>query len=96
MKRIFSIFVLFVFFCGTWLVQLSHAQLFYTENPLINTEAPDFTLPSIKSGKVNFTKIREGKSVILFFWATWCPHCRRELGELSERAAQIEKKGIKI
>lgn len=96
MKRIFQIFVLFIFFCGTCLIQLSHAQSFYTENPLINTKAPDFTLSSVKNGKVNFTKIREGKSAILFFWATWCPHCRRQLGELSEQAAQIEKKGVKI
>ncbi len=96
MKRILSIFVLFIFLWGTGLIQLSHAQVFNMENPLIGTEAADFTLSSIKSGKVNFTKIREGKSAILFFWATWCPHCRRELGELSEQAAQIEKKGIKI
>ena len=42
------------------------------------------------------TKYRDGKSAIVFFWATWCPHCREALKELNGQAAQLEEKGIKV
>lgn len=72
------------------------AQLSEMESPLIGKPAPDFSLESVKNGKVSLTKLRDGKGAIVFFWATWCPHCRRQLGELNAQAAEIEKKGIKI
>jgi len=68
----------------------------HMENPLIGQQAPDFFLESVKNGKVSLAKLRDGQGAIVFFWATWCPHCRRQLGELNTQAAEIEKKGIKI
>ena len=49
--------------------------------------APDFTLPSIDEGEppVSLKDFR-GQSVVLNFWATWCPPCRAEMPYL--QAAQ--------
>ena len=71
--------------------------MFFFENPLLGKSAPDFTLATLTSDKVNLTKYREGQPTILFFWATWCPHCREQLVELKNgRLDEIEKKGIKM
>jgi len=40
--------------------------------------APDFTLEDIDARKYSLNDYR-GKVIMLNFWATWCPPCRREL-----------------
>jgi peroxiredoxin len=41
-------------------------------------KAPDFTLKTLSGETVNLSQY-EGKTVILNFWATWCPPCKEEL-----------------
>ena len=43
--------------------------------------APDFTLTD-QYGTVHTLSDYQGKTVFLNFWATWCPPCRRELGDI--------------
>ena len=62
----------------------------------VGKAAPDFTLDTLNAKNVNMTKFREGKPAILFFWATWCPHCRMALKDLNKTAQDIENKNIKI
>ena len=40
------------------------------------TQAPDFKLSDINGKTVKLKKFR-GKDVVLVFWASWCPDCRR-------------------
>lgn len=65
-------------------------------NKLQGQPAPDFVLPDTKGGKYQLSTGRNGKSVILFFWATWCPHCRTQIKELQANKAKIEAKGIQM
>ncbi|MEJ5299440.1 MAG: TlpA disulfide reductase family protein [Thermodesulforhabdaceae bacterium] len=38
--------------------------------------APDFSLPSILDGRtVSLSDFRNSKTVLIYFWATWCPSC---------------------
>lgn len=45
------------------------------------TPAPDFSLPAL-DGKTYTLADFKGKTVVVDFWATWCPDCRKEMDYL--------------
>ena len=55
--------------------------------------APDFTLLDLEDKQFSLSDSR-GKPLILFFWTTWCPYCRKELGLLDEMSAELSESGI--
>jgi thiol-disulfide isomerase/thioredoxin len=56
-------------------------------------KAADFTWD--QNGKqVKFSEFTKGKFVLLNFWGTWCPPCRRELPDLVAISKEMESKGL--
>jgi len=45
--------------------------------------APDFSISRLDGTVVNSAEFR-GRVVVLDYWATWCPACRREMPELEK------------
>ncbi len=57
--------------------------------------APDFKLRSISGNKVKLSDFR-GKTVILNFWATWCPPCRAEIPEIQKFYEDKKNNNVEI
>lgn len=51
--------------------------------PLVGRMAPDFTLTATDGRTFTLSSLR-GKPVVINFWATWCPPCRKEMPELEQ------------
>lgn len=48
-----------------------------TELIASGTKAPDFKMQTPDGKKFQFAKWAKGKTVVLDFWASWCPDCRK-------------------
>jgi peroxiredoxin len=55
--------------------------------------APDFTLTDL-DGKTQRLSDYRGKVVLINFWATWCPPCRRELPSMQRLWQRLKDKGF--
>ena len=53
------------------------------------TPAPEFVLNDINGNSVKMSQFR-GKTVVLIFWASWCPDCRAEVPALKELQAKTD------
>ena len=62
--------------------------------PIPNTPmAPDFTLDDLNGEPHSLADYR-GRVVILNFWATWCPPCRREMPSMERAWQQLKKQDV--
>jgi peroxiredoxin len=55
--------------------------------------APDFELVDT-DGKLHRLSDYRGKTVILNFWATWCPPCREEIPSMNRAWRQLAKEDV--
>jgi len=58
-------------------------------------KAPDFHLQDL-SGSVVSLRQFSGKTVIVDFWATWCPPCRMSIPELVDLQDRYREKGLVV
>ncbi|WP_312093974.1 redoxin domain-containing protein [Niallia sp.] len=71
--------VFFVFFLIVMLVFTIQNDVILANNGLnIGDKAPNFTLKDLNGNKVQLSDFK-GKSVMINFWTTWCPPCKKEM-----------------
>lgn len=96
MKKTYLVFMLFI--CASFLaLPEAYAQDFFTLpiNSVVGGNAPDFTLRDLSGKDVTLSSF-QGKSVILNFWATWCPYCRQERPYLKSLHEKYKNNGLVV
>ena len=58
--------------------------------------AIDFTLPSLEGKQYTLSQFKGKNPVLLVFFATWCPPCRREIPQLIDYQDRYASKGLKV
>ncbi len=59
-------------------------------------KALDFTLPDLDGNQVNLKENYSKQPVLLYFWATWCPHCRKAPEKLKKLMGRYDSDELMI
>ena len=67
-----------------------------TELIKAGTPAPDFKLQTPDGKKLQLKKWAKGKTVVLDFWASWCPDCRKDAPEVVRMYQTYKQHGVEF
>jgi len=62
---------------------------------LMGQPAPPFTLPDLHGKQISLEDFR-GKALLLNFWATWCPPCKKEMPSLNALLKDHGDRGVAV
>ncbi len=60
------------------------------------TKMPHFALPSAEDGSLVDSESYKGQVMLINFWATWCPPCRKEIPSLIKLQNEFGSKGFTV
>ncbi len=95
------ILLILTFVVGIWggnqLVKLiaSNSKGQKAAEAMMQQKNPEFTLPDI-DGKSHNIRDWQGNVIVLNFWATWCPPCRKETPMFVELQEKWGPKGLQF
>jgi cytochrome c biogenesis protein CcmG, thiol:disulfide interchange protein DsbE len=85
-----------------WFVKLAvgATMLIYAAGPAfalatVGNPAPALVVPELNGQDFDLSALR-GKVVVVSFWATWCPPCRKEMPALNAFYRQYHSKGLEM
>jgi peroxiredoxin len=61
----------------------------------VGQRAPEIELETLGGGKARLSDLR-GHPVVVTFWQTWCPSCRKEFPELMKVQAEYSAAGLRV
>jgi len=63
---------------------------------LLGKESPELQVSEWLGDDLGTMADLRGKPVMLVFWATWCPHCRREMPDIEETWQKFKDDGLVV
>ncbi|MDG4475824.1 TlpA disulfide reductase family protein [Thiovibrio frasassiensis] len=60
------------------------------------TKMPSFALPSVKDGAMVKASAYQGQAMLINFFATWCPPCRKEIPDFIKLQKEYGPKGFTV
>lgn len=96
LKRSLWIVVLAVFVSGHCVTAGALSDLFFIPHQVVGQKAPDFSLPTVRGQEYKLHPSITGKRAIILFWATWCPHCRKQLAQIHSLNKELNANNIAI
>jgi thiol-disulfide isomerase/thioredoxin len=85
LQRFLSLFCFWFALAPAWAAEGSQSLAVIAEQP----PAPDFALADLDGRSVRLSDLR-GQVVLVNFWATWCPPCRREMPSLERLTRKMK------
>ena len=74
---------------------LSQPQIETRSNAILGQQRPEFAALDLK-GDMRNIKEWDGKLILLNFWATWCPPCKKEIPHFIELQKEYGSQGFQI
>ncbi len=65
-----------------------------SKDEMVGQKAPDFTLSTLDGQQVSLKDFQNKKVVVLDFWATWCPPCRKAMPLIQEVSNELKDKDV--
>src|SRR6478609_10902340 len=60
-----------------------------------DSQPPQLTIKDLQGRYIRLSDYR-GKVVLVNFWATWCPPCRKEIPDLIELQREYRSRGLQV
>lgn len=95
MKRLLATVVVLLTILSTVSAQWDFDQKYATELVKAGSLAPDFKMKTSK-GKTLSLKQYRGKYVVLDFWASWCPDCRKDIPNVVRMYTKFHPQGVEF
>lgn len=61
----------------------------------VGDDAPDFELVDLQGNTHRLSEYR-GEGVVLNFWGTWCPPCKKEFPSIERQYKSFEAQGVNV
>ena len=71
-------------------------EKYATELVKPGTVAPDFKMNTPDGKTIQLSNFAKGKTVVLDFWASWCPDCRKDAPEVVRLYEEYHQYGIEF